>query len=69
MRFNYNSRRWRLVRAEAFARDGRKCRRCGKRWGRFEVDRIVPLKRGGDLWALGNLQTLCVSCHIEKDSA
>ena len=30
------------------------------------VDHIRPIKNGGDLMALGNLQSLCVSCHNRK---
>ena len=68
MKFNYNSRRWRHVRAQVIARDERKCRECGKRWGRFEVDHIVSLKRGGAEYDQKNLQTLCAfPCHNEKD--
>ena len=31
-----------------------------------EVDHIVPLDRGGEPWALNNLQPLCRGCHFEK---
>ena len=34
--------------------------------GQVEVDYIVPIKRGGDPWALDGLQTLCEGCHCEK---
>ena len=69
MKFSYNSRRWRFVRAQVIARDERKCRECGKRWGRFEVDHIVSLKRGGAEYDQNNLQTLCAfPCHNEKTS-
>ena len=46
-------------------RDGWRCRQCG-RAGRMEVDHVVPLDRGGDPWALDNLQALCRACHVHK---
>lgn len=57
--------RWRAVRRQVFERDGYRCRNCG-RAGRLECDHVLPLKLGGDPWALDNLQTLCRACHIEK---
>jgi 5-methylcytosine-specific restriction endonuclease McrA len=30
------------------------------------VDHIKPIKNGGDLMAMDNLQSLCVSCHNRK---
>ena len=61
--------RWRMTRAIILARDRRTCRKCGKYWGKLEVDHIKPLHQGGARWASGNLQTLCVGCHIEKTRA
>lgn len=31
-----------------------------------DVDHIVPIERGGNLWAFSNLQSLCGSCHGRK---
>ena len=33
------------------------------------MDHIKPLRRGGEAYDLGNLQTLCRGCHIEKSRA
>ena len=44
-----------------------RCAKCG-RYG-SEVDHIIPLRRGGDPWALDNLQVLCGGrggCHAQK---
>ena len=60
-----NSRRWKLARREALDRDGWRCRKCGKA-GRLQVDHIQPLSDGGAPYDLVGLQTLCVSCHIDK---
>ena len=38
---------------------------CG-RAGRLECDHVIPLDRGGDLWALDNLATRCRRCHVDK---
>lgn len=32
----------------------------------LEVDHIVPIGRGGDMYDPANLQTLCRKCHIRK---
>ena len=42
-----------------------RCSKCG-RAGRMEVDHVVPVAKGGDPWAMGNLQCLCRGCHIKK---
>ena len=60
-----DARRWNVVRRAVFERDNYRCTECG-RAGRLEVDHTVPLQRGGDPWALDNLQTLCRGCHLTK---
>ena len=35
----------------------------------LEVDHVVPLDKGGAALDLGNLQTLCRGCHIDKTDA
>lgn len=74
-KYKPDRKRWELVRREALDRDGWRCqqlradgKRCG-RAGRLEVDHIRPLAQGGAEYDLGNLQTLCRSCHIEKTRA
>ena len=64
----YGTARWRLVRKVVLARDGWRCRKCGKP-GRLEVDHIVPLHKGCDPWARDNLQVLCRSCHFKKTAS
>ena len=32
----------------------------------MEVDHVRPLDKGGDPWALANLQALCRPCHFAK---
>ena len=50
-------------------RDAWACVKCGKA-GRLEVDHRVPLKEGGAVYDLDNLQTLCRSpCHFDKSQA
>ena len=56
---------WAALRRRVFRRDGYRCRACG-RPGRLECDHVVPLRQGGPLLHVDNLQTLCRSCHIEK---
>ena len=59
------SKAWAAARVKALDRDGWHCVRCQK-WGRLEVDHVQPLEDDGELYDLGNLQTLCRSCHILK---
>jgi 5-methylcytosine-specific restriction endonuclease McrA len=35
----------------------------------WEADHIIPVAEGGDWFDLGNLQTLCIGCHLLKTSA
>ena len=55
---------WERLRRQVFARDGYRCRTCG-RAGRLECDHVVGLERGGSS-DMSNLQALCRSCHIAK---
>ena len=57
--------RWAAARRQVIARDRWRCRACG-RAGRLECDHVRPLRAGGDPYDMGNLQTLCRSCHIAK---
>ena len=61
-----NQARWRRVRWAVLRRDGFRCMKCGKA-GRLEVDHIIPIADGGDLFSLGNLRTLC--CLSLKESS
>ena len=63
-----NRRRWALARRAVFRRDRYRCRTCG-RAGRLECDHVVPMREGGDPWAMGNLQTLCGGCHVLKTAS
>ncbi len=60
------TRRWKAVRMFALERDGWQCVQCGTRH-RLEVDHIKPVRDWPELsYSLGNLQTLCGSCHARK---
>lgn len=60
------SQRWKSVRLQVKRRDGWKCVSCGAA-GRLEVDHIKPVRTHPDLaFDLGNLQSLCPSCHSRK---
>ena len=58
-------RQWAKVRLHVLDIGGWSCAKCGKS-GRLEVDHIKPLDDGGAVYDLGNLQSLCRSCHISK---
>jgi hypothetical protein len=67
-----------VTRQAVFMRDGGKCATCGHRCSTrgtdvWHLDHIHPLveNRGvGDIefWKMGNLQTLCQTCHKAKTS-
>ncbi|MCY4479869.1 MAG: HNH endonuclease [Rhodospirillales bacterium] len=59
--------RWERTRRAVFARDGWRCRCCG-RSGRLECDHVVPLERdpAQDPYDPANCQTLSRGCHIAK---
>ena len=59
-----NLARWNKIRLQVLDGDSWRCRRCGKQAA--QVDHIVPLNRGGDLYDFGNLQSLCVKDHLDK---
>ena len=57
---------WRKLRVAILDRDGWKCVQCGRRAG-LQVDHILPISEGGDMYAASNLQTLCAfPCHADK---
>ena len=61
-------KRWARLRQEVLTRDDWRCVKC-KRRGRLEVDHIIPMRFGGEVYALSNLQTLCrAPCHFEKSA-
>lgn len=55
------------MRRTAFARDGWRCRLCGKP-GRLEAHHEPPLRKGDDRdpYDLAGIVTLCRGCHIER---
>ena len=53
------------MRFAIYARDGNRCRRCGRRTDRLEIDHIIPIAKGGKS-TFDNLQSLCHKCNMEK---
>ncbi len=64
----YNSKQWRSLR-NYFIQMNPLCNECDKR-GYITpgecVDHIKPIRFGGQLANINNLQTLCNSCHARK---
>ena len=59
-------KRWARVRQVVLDRDKWRCVICSRR-GRLEVDHIIPMRNGGAVYELSNLQTLCrAPCHFDK---
>lgn len=66
----YQDPRWRPLRDLVFHRDLYTCQRCGVHANALDhslhADHIVPLRKGGAPFELGNLQTLCRKCNLDK---
>jgi 5-methylcytosine-specific restriction protein A len=60
---------WMRIRHAVLLRDSYQCKQCGRVSKSNEVDHINPLERGGDGENMGNLQTLCKTCHDLKSKA
>ena len=58
------SGKWKKLRITVLDRDGWICALCGA--VADTVDHIYPRIKGGDMWALDNLQSLCKSCNSRK---
>ena len=62
----YRDKRWPPLRLAAKRRDGWRCVECGSRH-RLEVDHRRAVRDAPELaFDLGNLQTLCGTCHGRK---
>ena len=59
-----HSGKWKKIRITVLDRDGWQCAICSK--PADTVDHIYPRVKGGDMWALDNLQSLCKSCNSRK---
>ena len=66
----YNSKMWRSLRNYKIQMQPlcEQCERKGLTEAGREIDHIVAIKDGGQRLALGNLQTLCSSCHASKSA-
>ena len=64
----YNSRKWRSLR-QYFIQMNPLCKTCEEQGlivGGQCVDHIRPIRLGGAMLSVKNLQTLCNSCHARK---
>ena len=53
------------LRFAIYARDGYRCRKCGRKTNDLEIDHIIPIAKGGKT-SYDNLQTLCSYCNKKK---
>jgi len=58
------SGKWKKLRISVLDRDGWECVSCHR--PAHTVDHIVPRVKGGDMWAMDNLQSMCKSCNSRK---
>jgi 5-methylcytosine-specific restriction protein A len=66
----YNTQHWKRLRLLQLGKQPLcvMCESMGRLTAATQVDHIVPIKDGGDPWAMENLQSLCASCHSHKTS-
>lgn len=59
---------WYWIRKDVLRRDRYTCSICKKRLRKkyLDVDHIIPIRMGGDLYDKANLRTLCKDCHKKK---
>ena len=53
------------LRFAIYARDGYRCRVCGRKTNDLEIDHVIPIAKGGKTTS-SNLQTLCSYCNKKK---
>ena len=65
--FNRNNS-WFWIRKDVLRRDHYSCRICKQRFrkAKLDVDHIIPVQMGGQLFDKPNLRTLCKECHKAK---
>ena len=61
----YRSAAWKHARTQALERDGYLCTTC-KAADDLVVHHIIEIAPGMDPYEVGNLQTLCRSCHARE---
>ncbi|MEM4267245.1 MAG: HNH endonuclease signature motif containing protein [Candidatus Woesearchaeota archaeon] len=59
---------WFFVRRDVLRRDKFRCSICGERKSKslLDVDHIIPVRLGGQVFDKQNLRTLCKECHKAK---
>lgn len=67
----YSTRRWRKRRQDHLAAHPLcvMCEAAGVVRAAAEVDHVVPIEQGGDIWSGDNLQALCKPHHSAKTAA
>ncbi|MDP1583932.1 MAG: HNH endonuclease [Bradyrhizobium sp.] len=66
---NYNDKRWKAVRFAAKRRDGWQCTKCGSP-ANLEVHHLIRARQEPALaFSMGNVVTLCRTCHITETLA
>jgi 5-methylcytosine-specific restriction enzyme A len=64
----YHTSTWKRVRLLVLKTEPlcRSCRGKGKISAATTVDHIIPVRKGGEMYSMSNLQPLCDSCHASK---
>lgn len=59
----YTTKRWQQLRKRIYQRDDHQCVRCGATDCEVHAHHAQPVSKGGDIWDMTNIETLCVPCH------
>lgn len=64
----YSTWRWRKLRKIQLSREPlcRECAKQGRTTPATVADHIIPIRQGGEIWDLDNIQSLCHACHQRK---
>jgi len=65
-KFNDCFTTWQQHKTKILTARGNKCEQCGFGGQIMQVDHIVAIVNGGDMWEDSNLQLLCMPCHVVK---
>lgn len=57
---------WNGLKSKIIRERGPRCEMCGAEDKGLELDHIVALTNGGDMWEKSNLRLLCHGCHVKK---
>ncbi len=67
----YSTAAWKRFRLSILREQGGKCVACGNVYAdkHLQIDHITPIRNGGAVYDMANLQVLCIQCHGSKTNS